>query len=237
MSSPLSNIHFWKIDNKTCKIECSLASQFSQTGYIHEENLPSTALVMLCELIDRSSTKVNSKLLELLENDLNITEESKTNKNEYVSNYFIPPSIAMKYIEKCEQIEKNQELLFVDTIESLNLPTEREDAFWADIFKNAEHDFYKPTRKEVEDLWGEEEREEIEYFLKQPHGYFGNMNFLQNWEILEKHLTPKEINKIHPRQVFKITFKEDYLADIEDLESHQSCLDANISHWLEEKKF
>jgi hypothetical protein len=235
MSSPLSNIHFYKLDNKTCKIVCSLASQFSQTGYIRTENLPSTALVMLCELMDRSSIKVNSKLLTLLENDLHITEESKKEKNECVSNYFIPPSIAMKYVEKCEQIEKNEELLFVDTIESLNLPTEREDVLWADIFENAEHDFSKPTREELENifLWDEEE---IVPFLEKPHGYVGSMNFLQNWEILEKHLTSEEIHEIHPRQVFLLTFKDDYLSDIEDLESHQSCLDAHISQWLEEKK-
>lgn len=228
MSSPLSNLHFRKIDDKTCEITCSLAGQFSQINdTLSKENRATTALIMLCELLEIN--KVSCTLLKELQQDLNLPENKRSNAGTLVSDYFFEYHITEKYVASCEEIFCQEETFYSDVARNLQLSEQKEDALWADIFQNAEHSFYKPTK----DSFGEDEMEEFERISALRHEYWGNMNLLQHLELLERHLLPAQIGEIWPRQVFLLTFKSDYLKGIEELESHQTASDAHICRWLD----
>lgn len=221
MSSPLTSLHFIKKDDKTCSILMRLQSQHHEVGIDLQDREPDvapTALAFLLEILEKN--KVNSELQINLQKDLNLDESLRSYAGTLLSDYFINLPTVMKYVKSAKITLLQEEILFWETISNLGFSAQEEDAFWENILDKTAHHFYKPDEDDYE------EGAEI------PR-YCGNLNILKNLEVLEQLLTAEQIDKIYPCMKFEIVFHENYLQNIEKLDSSESCLDAFIYHWLD----
>ncbi len=221
MSSPLTSLSFFKTSDKSCFVIMRLQSQHHEIGIELQEkpdDIPPTALAFLLELLEEN--KINTDLQKMLQKDLNLDESERTHAGTLLSNYFINLPTIQKYIKSAKITHIQEECLYADTVPNIGLSPQEEDIFWENIIQKTKHDFYLPDEDDF--LEGAEIPR-----------YCGNMNILKNLEILETFLTPMQIDKIFPLMEFEIIFYENYLQEIENLNSVETGSDAHIYHWLE----
>ena len=221
MSSPLTSLHFHKINDRSCTILMYLQNRNHELGedlQSKPSEIPSTVLAFLLEILEKN--QILTELQLKLQNDTNLNESLRSFSGKLFSNYFINPQIVMKYVESARITRIQEAYLYADTVQDFGFSEAEEELFWENILQKTQHDFYLPDETDFNDL------------AEMPR-YCGCMNILENLEILETFLPAKQIEKLLPCIEFELIFTENYLQEIDFQASAESCLDTTISQWLD----
>lgn len=226
MSTTLTNLHFWKLNDSSCRITCRQAGNHRAINPdLTDLERKTTALLLLCDILEDNGE--GDELLAAIRSGLNKHPEIFLTKDESVTDYFFDETITSALVNSCEEVTFYEEEVYYDIIQNLHLNPTIEAQLWEEILASEMHQLYKPTADDLEDAGLTEEAE------KNPFIYFGYFLFFQNLSTLEKYLTPQQVDGIWPRQVFELQLNGDYFATISELNSSASALDCNVNSWLQ----
>jgi hypothetical protein len=224
--STISNLHFEKLNDSSCRITCRQAgNQRAINPDLTDLERKTTALLLLCDILE--DNEAGSELLATIRSEINKHPELFLTEEESVTYYFFDETITFALVNSCEEVTFYEEEVYYDIIQNLHLNPTIEAQLWEEILASEMHQLHKPTINDLEDAGLTEEAE------KTPFIYFGYFLFFQNLSTLEKYLTPQQVDEIWPRQVFELQLNGDYFSIISELNSSASALDCNVNNWLQ----
>ncbi len=200
--STISNLIFYKINNKTCNI---VERTQAFDNYPNEDlqfeynNLLLTGLIFLNEILEYNDE------LEGFRNSIekDIMEPLKEGKNdEAIKN-------SEKYIEKILFVEFQDNFISKSQLIEMNISESIQD----EIFN------YITTTSNENDYFYENE-------------IYWSFKTLRHLELLEKYFSEEQISELWPRLKMRIILKENLFENIDDLKSAETTLDSHCLKWL-----
>lgn len=226
MSTTISNLHFERLTDSSCRITCRQAGNNRAINPdLTDSERKTTALLLLCDLLEDNGE--GAELLTAIRLSLNKHPEIFLTEDESVTDYFFDETITSSLVNSCEEVIFYEEEVYYDIIQNLQLNPTIEAQLWDEILASELHYLSKPTETELEEAGLTVEAK------SNPFIYFGYFPFFQNLGTLEKYLTSQQIDEIWPRQVFELQLNGDYFATISELNSSASALDCNVNTWLQ----